>query len=363
MNHNIPDQNLQVPTTIGNLSVTMYSVRQAPFSIYGLYRPTEEPTFKRMPDEVTREISDALFSLGRSSAGGRVRFSTNSPYVAIRAEYDKVGHLPHMPLTGSAGFDLYMDDPETGVSRYCKTFTPPYDMVDSYESVVQFSSARLRYFTIHFPGYSNVRNLQVGLAPDATLGEGAKYRDIAPIVYYGSSITQSGCVSRPGNAYQHVISQRLNIDHINLGFSGNGRAEESVVRYVATLDMSVFVSDYDHNAPSVEHLQNTHLRMYQIIREKHPDIPYIMISKPDLLSLTNYDVNIERRRVILDSYHYARSIGDKNVYYIDGSAFFRGPYQDMATVDGCHPNDLGFALMADHITSELRIALTQSKLL
>ena len=360
---NIPDQNLQVTASIGDVEVTLYSVRQKPFSIYGLYRPTEEPTFKRMPDEVTQAVSESLFSLGRSSAGGRVRFCTDSPFISIRAEYDKVGRLPHMPLTGSAGFDLYLDDPETGISRYYKTFTPPYDMTDSYESIQTFPSARLRYFTIHFPGYSNVRNLWVGLAPNATLGEGAKYRDVAPIVYYGSSITQSGCVSRPGNAYQNVISQRLNIDHLNLGFSGNGRAEESVARYLSSLDMSVFVSDYDHNAPNPEHLQNTHLRLYQIIREKHPDIPYLMISKPDFLTLSSYEQNIERRHVILDSYHYARANGDTNVYYIDGSSFFRGPYQHMATVDGCHPNDLGFALMADAIESELRVALTQSKLI
>ena len=357
--HIIPDKNLQVPSTIGDIDVAMYSVRKPPFSIYGLYRPLEEPEFKRIPDEITQPISEALFSLGRSSAGGRVRFSTDSPYVAIRANYDKVGKMPHFPLTGSVGFDLYIDDPTTGHSRYCKTFVPPFTIEDSYESAIILKGKKLRYFTIHFPTYSNVRDLWVGVAPDATLGEGLRYLDVDPIVYYGSSITQGGCSSRPGNCYENIITRRMGIDHINLGFSGNGKAEESMARYLATLKMSVFVCDYDHNAPTPEYLRATHKRLYEIFREKQPDTPYLMISKPDFLSVTSQDHNIERREIIQNTYRYARENGDTNAYFIDGSTFFRGPYQEMATVDGCHPNDLGFALMADKIEAKLRTIFTQ----
>ena len=34
--------------------------------------------------------------------------------------------------------------------------------------------------------------------------------------------------------------------------------------------------------------------------------------------------------------------------------------KDMALVDACHPNDLGFALMANAIEAELRTIFTQS---
>ena len=85
LENNIPDQNLQVATSIENVDMVMYSVRKKPFSIYGLYRPLEEPEFKRLPDELTKAVSDSLFSLGRATAGGRVRFCTDSPCIAIRA--------------------------------------------------------------------------------------------------------------------------------------------------------------------------------------------------------------------------------------------------------------------------------------
>lgn len=49
------------------------------------------------------------------------------------------------------------------------------------------------------------------------------YRDLPPVVYYGSSITQGVGVSRPGNCYEAMISRRFHLDFINLGFSGNAR--------------------------------------------------------------------------------------------------------------------------------------------
>ena len=122
--------------------------------------------------------------------------------------------------------------------------------------------------------------------------------------------------------------------------------------------MSAFVSDYDHNAPTPEHLEATHQRLYKIIRKSNPDIPYIMISKYDFDS--DYSTSIVRRNIIADTYRYARSMGDENVYFIDGAGIFRGPYEDMCTVDGCHPNDMGFALIADAIAAELKRAFSQN---
>ena len=104
--------------------------------------------------------------------------------------------------------------------------------------------------------------------------------------------------------------------------------------------------------------QETHLKMYEAIRAKNPDIPYLMISRVDFDC--SYNENILRRDVIYDTYRRARANGDRNVYFIDGAGVFRGPYQDLCTVDGCHPTDVGFALMGDAIGNELERAFTQN---
>ncbi len=352
------DKNLAVETKLNEPDIRFYDVRKAPFSLYGFYRPTTEPDFKRLPDEVARSVSEGVARLALNTAGGRVRFSSDSLYVAIRADMPSIGRMPHFALTGSAGFDLFIDDPASDISRFHRPFCPDNQIDGGYESILKFEDRRLRHFTIHFPPYSSVRSLYIGLQNDATLGEGMKYRDIPPVVYYGSSITQGGCTSRPGNIYQNIISRRLGVDHLNLGFSGSARGETAIADYMATLEMSAFVCDYDHNAPSVEHLQNTHEALYRRIRAAHPDIPYIMVSAVDFDG--HYNDKIRRREVVFETYRHARAEGDRNVYLIDGQGVFRGEYRDMCTVDGCHPNDLGFALMADAIGAELKRGMTQN---
>ena len=297
--------------------------------------------------------NEGVAALYLNTAGGRVRFSTNSPYVAIHAEMPAMGKMAHFSLTGSCGFDLYIDE-KNGESHYAGIFKPPFHAVGGFESKVTFGTKKTRYFTINFPTYSNVKNLYIGISKTSALGKGRPYKTEAPVVYYGSSITQGGCCSRPGNTYESIVSQRLNVNHINLGFSGSGRGEEIMAKYISTLDMSAFVMDYDHNSPSCEHLVETHYRLYKTVRDAHKNVPIIIMSKSDFI--LGYAENVKRRNVIFDTYKRAISDGDKNVYFIDGESVFRGPYENICTVDGAHPNDMGFALMADAVESTLRKA-------
>ena len=355
------DRNFKIEHHIDEADVVLYDVRRRPFDIYGLYNPRRERVFKRLPDQIAKNVNEGVAGLYLQTAGGRVRFATDSPYVAIKVQMPYISHMPHMPMTGSSGFDLFLDDPITGSSRFVKGFGPDFKKTDGYEGKAEFGSRKMRYFTLNFPTYNAVSNLWIGLAADAVVDHGLKYKKTAPVVYYGSSITQGGCSARPGNAYQAIVSRSLNMDFINLGFSGSGRGEDTIVDYMAQMEMSVFVSDYDHNAPTVEHLKNTHYNLYERIRAAHPDIPYIMISRPDF-SRTDLSDSEKRREVILESYHRAKAAGDKNLYFIDGESFFRGRYAQLCTVDGCHPTDMGFALMAEAVEHEIRLAFTQKYL-
>ncbi len=354
------DKNLIVDIKTSAADVVFYDIRKAPFTIYGLYNPTTEDTYKRVPDDIGLNTNEGVATLYLHTAGGRVRFSTDSSYVAIRATYDTVGCLPHMPMTNSAGFDIYEDFPDTA-SIHRGTFAPPYDMKHGYESRVDLKTSKQRYFTVNFPSYNHPATIEIGIREGSTLGEGLKYRNKRPIVYYGSSITQGGCASRPGNIYQNIICRSTNLDYINLGFSGSGKAEDIIVDYMASLDCSVFVSDYDHNAPTPEYLLETHCKMYKKIREAHPDLPYIMISKPDFKN--GAEKNILRKKIIYDTYTYARENGDRKVYFIDGEYFFKGKHEQCCTVDCCHPNDLGFSLMAEKIEACIRDVMTENDIL
>ncbi len=332
------DSNFNVETKIEKADIKFYNIDDAPFKVYGVFR--ENGKYRRMPESVAQSVSGGVYTLHSNTAGGRVKFVTDSPYIAIHAEMDGLGKMPHFALTGSVGFDMYVDD------CYAKTFIPPFDIKDGYESVVEFEKKERREITINFPLYSNVCELYIGLQDTAFLEEGKPYKNAKPIVYYGSSITQGGCASRPGMSYQAIVSRTFNYDYINLGFSGCARAEDEMIEYIKNLDMSIFVYDYDHNAPTVEHLERTHEKMFKAIRAKHPFLPVIMMSRPKYFLTDEEKI---RRSIIETTYRNAISSGDKNVYFVDGLALTE-LCKELGTVDNCHPTDFGFVSMAKALT-------------
>lgn len=328
------DKNFEVKTEIEKDDIKFYNIEDTPFKVYGLMR--EDGKYRRMPEDVAKSVSEGVQRLHTNTAGGRVRFVTDSKYVAIHASMDGIIKLSHFALTGYRGFDMYVKN------DHARTFVPPFDMTDGYEQVIDFPTNELREITINFPLYSNVCELYIGLQEGAVVKEPTPYEDVKPIVYYGSSITQGGCASRPGRCYQSVISRRFNRDYINLGFSGSAKGEDEIVDYIKKLDMSLFVYDYDYNAQSSEHLMNTHEKMFKAIREEHPELPVIIMSRPKF-NLT--DEEKLRRSIIETTYKNALAAGDKNVYFIDGKALCELCGSE-GTVDGCHPTDYGFASMA-----------------
>ncbi len=329
-----------------DIEATYHSVRETPFELYGFYEPMEKGDFKRFPDYLAN-VSEGFTSKYKSTAGGRVRFSTDSQFIILRAYTSFVERHHLFTPMAAAGFDLYVDDPETERSTYYGPFVPRDNAPDGYVTRICFPDRRMRHLTIYFPLHSRISDVELGFETGADIDEGMKYKNTFPVVFYGSSITQGVSASRSGNTYEGMISRRLNVDYLNLGLAGSCRAEEPVVEYLSTLAMSAFVCDYDYNANTCEYLQDTHKKLYETIRAKNASVPFIMISRPNFTS--DPEGNARRRDIILETFRYARERGDKNVYFIDGEGFFKGEFEDCCTVDATHPNDLGFRLMAESI--------------
>ena len=97
-NYTNVDRNMIVNETIGDLEIRWYDVRTAPFSIHGLYQPETEPFFHRLPMEVGEAASPGVDKLQRECAGGRIRFSTNSPYIAVSPSHSLTKYLAYLIL-------------------------------------------------------------------------------------------------------------------------------------------------------------------------------------------------------------------------------------------------------------------------
>ena len=347
------DKNFEVKSE--NYKDTRYfDALDEPFSLYGVFY--ENGAYRRLPESVAKEVSVGVHALHTHTAGGRIRFRTNSSRIAIHVESDYIYSARHITDIGASGIDVYCEI--DGKYRFAGTYHN-HKQDFGHEGLITLAGPKQeREIMIHMPNYSNVVNFYIGLENGSTLDHGKKYLPGKPIVYYGSSITQGGCASRPGNAYTHIISINNNRDFINLGFSGSGRGEEIMAKHIASLEMSAFVMDYDWNAPTPEHLEATHEKLVRAYRAAHPDTPIIVVSRPDYSAeRAEYDswrAEDERRRMIVRAtYEKLTAEGDALIGYVDGAHIFDGEYRDSCTVDGCHPSDLGFSRMAKRIGDEI----------
>lgn len=356
------DKNFAISANIKQENLEWLDVKEQPFSLHGIIYDQSENKYVRMPQKIADKVSDVVKVLNSNTAGGRIRFKTNSSYIAIKAVMKPSSIMPHMPRTGQSGFDLYRND--KGKETYFCTFVPPASWFDGYSNGNK-TFGELTDYTINFPLYDGVQELYVGIKQGAVLQSANVYKYTKPIVFYGSSITQGGCASRPGNSYQAIISRRLNADFINLGFSGAGMGEKQMAEYISTLSMSAFVFDYDSNAPTAEWLNKTHYDFYKIIRDKNSNLPIIILTHSCALHGVFYKTKAydkwgtfeKRFEVIQNTFERAKKEGDNNVYFIDGKEIFEGIDWDSATVDGVHPNDLGFFRYANILEPVLKRVL------
>lgn len=327
---------------------TYYDVKKAPFSIHGLYDPLCDGAFKRIPDEVGKATSGGVANHGQESAGGRIRFRTSSPTVVLKVKmrqkcYNFFSGAPSMEF----GCAVYVDKPHCATFMGC-TNPSPADRYE-YESEIRLGQGE-KDVTVYLPLYGAVENISIGLKDGENVSEHKGYTYKTPIVYYGSSITQGAFSIRSGSSYEAIISRRFDWDYLNLGFAGSCKGEDAIVDYIASLAMSAFVLDYDHNAPNIDHLKATHYKTYEKVRAAHPDIPIYMVTRPCF----QYEHDtFMRRAVIMDSYLKAFNGGDRRVYFIDGVSFAVGTEINDISPDRCHPDNYGLRKMAEVIGDTL----------
>ena len=116
--------------------------------------------------------------------------------------------------------------------------------------------------------FESVTSLHIGIN-EASSFEIVKDKDL-PIVFYGTSIPQGGCASRPGIAHTNSISRRLGFECINLGLSGNGHMEVSLGAIIAKIRAKLIVIECIANV-DIETIRKNKIPLIQAIRKTRQD--------------------------------------------------------------------------------------------
>ena len=218
-------------------------------------------------------------------------------------------------------------------------------------------SPETRKYLLNLPLYNGVSSVEIGLPKDAELWKiGEKDDDCKPIVYYGTSITQGGCASRPGMSAASILSRRLNKTIINLGFSGNGKMEVELATLLGEIDASMYILDCMANMP-LELVKNRVVPFVEILRKIRPEIPIILVESREAPRdfLYSYNTKFGKWQAYRFAYEELMAKGIKNLHYINGINQVGSDGE--GTVDGSHPTDLGFWRQADFFEPKIRSIL------
>lgn len=309
--------------------------------------------YDRLPSKAEALVRRPVWDLSRHSSGLSVRFVTDATTVAVRWQLrtDRLD-MPHMPATGVSGVDLYVKHDDRW--NYLGTGRPTQQ---KNESVLAKDLQPLRReFRIYFPLYNGLEQLEIGVPKSAKFEPPTESPAARPLVFYGTSITQGGCASRPGMAYPAILSRSLNIPTINLGFSGNGKTEPELAHLLAELDPAAYVLDSLANLETAQ-VGERLPSFIDVLRQRHPLTPIVLVESipyPDRnLASKRHERFVGTNDTLRKIYSQRREQGDRRIYYVPSHSLLG--LDGEATVDGVHPTDLGFQRMAESLALHLRL--------
>lgn len=294
----------------------------------------------RLPRDAMDRVPDGVRRQARHPAGMRIRLACDSSRLSLRA----------MSVSGTVehGLDLYVDG---AFWRTVPVEQPEETVLTCFDGCAR----QVRDITLYLPYRRELRLVAVGVDPEATRHAPKPYSQRLPIVLYGSSIAQGVGASRSGMSYAAVLARAMNVDFVNLGFGGAGKAEPEVVELVSAIDACCFVLDLgksyglqpvDAYAAMLDRLRSAHSDAYVVcvapifaVREFHD---------PEYVALSQHTRGVVRRAA-LDRING----GDRHVLLVEGTDLLGEDDWDGFSSDGVHPNDLGHHLIAERLQDRL----------
>ena len=219
----------------------------------------------------------------------------------------------------------------------------------------------MRELTLYLPMYAELAELEIGIDSNSEILPPTPYRIKKPIVFYGTSITQGACASRGSNGYVPIIGMRLNADIVNLGFSSGGCGEAIMAQLIAEVDASVYVVDSVANM-DVKLMKQRYEKFVRILRKKRPDISVVFMTKIHFAKEIESEIAEEYRcqhKPLFETFRKFKEQGDDKVYLFDSGAIIHSG-GDHPTIDGVHPTDLGFKMLADELAPFLKKIIEKS---
>ena len=188
-----------------------------PSPYWAKLRKVQATRYERLPDSLRNISRKPLWELGQNSAGLALRFSSNSTTIAAKWNVlFESQHEPHDPNRHQRARSLLSARWQMGV--VVNSGRPSEK--ENTATIISNMKPKKREYMLYLPLYDGITSLAIGVDSFVrnTLNQqfDLPVRE-KPLVFYGTSIMQGGCASRPGMAHTNILSRWFNREIINLG--------------------------------------------------------------------------------------------------------------------------------------------------
>lgn len=310
-------------------------------------------TYDRLPGRAEKIVRNQVWNLSRNSTGLVVRFKTDAQQITVAYKVKGGLAMPHFSATGVSGVDLYSVNKDGGWNwvpgKYSFTGASTNKDTITYRFNITGDNGIYkngREYRLYLPIYNTLGWLKIGVPQNTTLNP-LPARVEKPIVIYGTSITQGGCVSRPGMAWTSIVGRKLNQPVINLGFSGNGTLDKEMIELMTEIDAKVYVLDclgnlMDRTKFSLDEVKRRIIESVNMIHTKHPMAPIILLPfgafNEKRLDKDRGTAIDEMNETLKQAFTILKVSGIVNIYMLTAGEMHMGMDD---TVDGNHATDLG----------------------
>lgn len=326
--------------------------------------------FTRIPATLKDSVRETLWDRAKNSAGIGIRFATNSHCVAVRYNLMSNFHMAHMADTGIKGTDLYILD-DDGKWRFVNCNRPYRDYSykgegprkDSIQSKVYIDrlDGRWHEYMIYLPLYDGINWMEIGIEPSAQITQPKvnSPRREKKLVFYGTSIMHGGCASRTGMVATSILQRDLDVECVNLGFSGEGKMDSCMARAMAAIPhVDAYILDPIPNCTKLM-CDTVTYGFVKTLRDLRPEVPIFMVEGQEYsyerFSGFYSKYLPEKNEEYHKNYLKLKAENPRNLYYIDRRDLY-GPDCE-GTVDGIHLTDLGFHYYAQKLKPYLEAIL------
>ena len=309
--------------------------------------------YDRLPAKAEKLVPAQVWGLSHDSAGILVRFETDATEISARWSLASTNlAMPEMSADGASGLDLYVKDNNRwrwlGVGKATR-------LTNTCELIGKMIPGK-REYQLYLPLFNQTKFVELGVPTNCFIRKAGAWGDGVrkPIVFYGTSILQGLGAERPGIVHSAILGRRFNWPTINLGFSGCGRMEPVMADLLAELDPSVYVLDClpNMNPPQVTERVEPFVRK---LRAAHPQTPIVLVEDRvyanAFLSAWRPGFHADNHAALRVAFERLQKDEVKNLYYLPADRLFGDDGE--WTVDGSHPNALGFMRQADAFATVL----------